>query len=226
MNFISNMIKGCSQSTQDEDKSLALNLENPNHHLQQPDQKLLKCNKNEYLELKNAGFRSNFQSMVEAKFKNVGTRMSQIGEASKDFEPGTKVHGIDATPITFYAKNNSLYRQYSQSNKLEISKGRFYACPPIQPQIRPINSLNSHQHWKNNSTENENCYNLELTKEKDGMALLSLHSPSTRQKRNDNENVESCAMYKSKEMCHRSDNVEGLWINQFFTKVNFLIGSF
>ena len=60
MNLISNMIKGCSQSTQDEDKSLALNLENPNHHLQQPDQKLLKCNKNKYLELKNAGFRSNF----------------------------------------------------------------------------------------------------------------------------------------------------------------------
>ena len=60
MNLISNMIKGCSQSTQDEEKSLALNLENPNHHLQQPDQKLLKCNKNKYLELKNAGFRSNF----------------------------------------------------------------------------------------------------------------------------------------------------------------------
>ena len=98
--------------------------------------------------------------MVGAKFKNVGTRMSQVGKASKDFEPGTKVHGIDATPITFYAKNNSLYRQYSQSNKLEISKGRFYACPPIQPQIRPINSLNSHQHWKNNSTENEKLLQL------------------------------------------------------------------
>ena len=160
MNLISNMIKGCSQSTQDEDKSLALNLENPNHHLQQPDQKLLKCNKNEYLELKNAGFRSNFQSMVGAKFKNVGTRMSQVGEASKDFEPGTKVHGIDATPITFYAENNSLYRQYFQSNKFEISEGRFDACPPLQSQIRPINSLNSHQHWKNNSTENEKLLQL------------------------------------------------------------------
>ena len=48
------------------------------------------------------------------------------------------------------------------------------------------------------------------------MALLSLHSPSTKQNRNDNENVKSCAMYESKEMCHRSDNVEGLWINRFF----------
>ncbi|KAL2601151.1 hypothetical protein AAZV13_10G150900 [Glycine max] len=218
MNLISNMIKGCSQSTQDGDKSLALNLENPNHHLQQLDQKLLKCNKNQDSELKNAGFRSNFQSMVGAKFKNVGTRMSQVGEASKDFEPGTKVHGIDATPITFYAENNSLYRQYLQSNKLEISEGRFDACPPIQPQTRPINSLNSHEHWKNNSMENENCYNLELTKEKEGMALLSLHSPSTRQNRNDNENAESCAMYESKGICHRSDNVEGLWINRFLPK--------
>uniref|UniRef100_K7N4Q5 Uncharacterized protein n=1 Tax=Glycine max TaxID=3847 RepID=K7N4Q5_SOYBN len=91
MNLISNMIKGCSQSIQDEDKSLALNLENPNHHLQQPDQKLLTCNKNQDPELKNAGFRSNVQSMVGAKFKNVGTIMSQVGEASKDFEPGTKI---------------------------------------------------------------------------------------------------------------------------------------
>ena len=98
--------------------------------------------------------------MVSTKFKNVGTRMSQVGEASKDFEPGTKVHGIDATPTTFYAENNSLYRQYLQSNKLEISEGRFDACPPIQTQTRPINSLNSHQHWKNNSTENEKLLQL------------------------------------------------------------------
>ncbi|RZB44951.1 hypothetical protein D0Y65_054703 [Glycine soja] len=154
--FLAGREAGCSQSIQDEDKSLALNLENPNHHLQQPDQKLLTCNKNQDPELKNVGFRSNVQSMVGAKFKNVGTIMSQVGEASKDFEPGTK--------------------------------------------------------------ENENCYNLELTKEKEGMALLSLHSTSTRQNTNDKENVESYALYERKEICHRSDNVEGLWINRFLPK--------
>nr|KYP65465.1 hypothetical protein KK1_011700 [Cajanus cajan] len=143
MNLISNMMKGCSQTTQDEDKSLALNLENPNHLNQRPDQKLLTCNKNQDPELKNAGFRSNFQSMVGAKFKNVGTRMSHVGEASKDFELDNKVHGIDVTPITFYAENNSLYRQNLQSNKLEVSEGRVDACPPIQPQTRSKNSPNS-----------------------------------------------------------------------------------
>ncbi|KAL5195717.1 hypothetical protein HKD37_20G057508 [Glycine soja] len=151
--FLAGREAGCSQSTQDEDKSLALNLENPNHHLQQPDQKLLTCNKNQDPELKNAGFRSNVQSMVGAKFKNVGTIMSQVGEASKIL-----------------------------------------------------------------SQENENCYNLELTKEKEGMALLSLHSTSTRQNTNDKENVESYALYERKEICHRSDNVEGLWINRFLPK--------
>ena len=79
--------------------------------------------------------------MVSTKFKNVGTRMSQVGEASKDFEPGTKVHGIDAIPITLYAKNNSLYKQYLQSNKLEISEGRFDACPPYSHIITKMNIL-------------------------------------------------------------------------------------
>lgn len=207
MNLISSMMKGCSQSTQDEDKSLALNLENPNDHLQWPDQKLLTCNKNQDLELKDAGFRSNVLSMVGAKSNHAGTRMSQVGEASKDFELGNKVHGIDITPITFYAENNSLYRQYLQSNKLEVSEGRLDTCPPLQPQTRPINPLNSHEHWKNKSLENENLYNSGLSKEKEGMALLSLHSSaSTRQ---NNENVESYAMYERK---------EGLWITRFLPK--------
>ncbi|XP_020216183.1 uncharacterized protein LOC109799936 isoform X2 [Cajanus cajan] len=209
MNLISNMMKGCSQTTQDEDKSLALNLENPNHLNQRPDQKLLTCNKNQDPELKNAGFRSNFQSMVGAKFKNVGTRMSHVGEASKDFELDNKVHGIDVTPITFYAENNSLYRQNLQSNKLEVSEGRVDACPPIQPQTRSKNSPNSDEHWKNNSVENETCYNLGHSKEKEGMTLLSLHSPSTRRNRNNNMNVESYALYERK---------EGLWITRFLPK--------
>ncbi|RDX74042.1 hypothetical protein CR513_46251, partial [Mucuna pruriens] len=213
MNLISNMMKGCSESTQAEDKYLALNLENPNHHLQRPDQKLLTCNKNQDPGLKNAGFKSNFRAVVGAKFKNVGTRMSQVGEASKDVELGNKVHGIDATPITFCAENNSLHRQYLQSNKLEVSDGRLDSCSPLQPQTRPINSLNSH--WRNNSLENENCYNSGLSKEKEGMALSSLHSPSTR---HNSENVESFALYERKETCHRSGTMEGLWITRFLPK--------
>ncbi|KAK7391690.1 hypothetical protein VNO78_20109 [Psophocarpus tetragonolobus] len=210
MNLISNMIKGCSQSTQDEDKSLDLNLENHNHHLQWPHQKLLACSKSQDPELKNAGFRYNFQSIVGAKFKNVGTTMSQVGEASKDCELGKKVHG-DATPITFYAENNSCYGQYFQSNKLEVSEGRLDACPSIQPHTRlDACPSNSHEYWKNDS--------LGLTKEKEAMALLSFHSSSTRQNRDNNENVESYALYERKEIGHRSDNVEGLWINRFLPK--------
>ncbi|XP_027933906.1 uncharacterized protein LOC114189516 isoform X3 [Vigna unguiculata] len=210
MNLVSNMLKRCSQSTQDENKSLALNLENPHHHLQQTDQKLLTCNRSQDPKLKNAGFRSNFQSVAGAKFKNVGARKFQVGDGSKDFEVGNKVHGIDVAPITFYAENNSLYRQYFPSNKLEVSERRLHTSP--------INSLNSHEHWVNNSLENENYYKLGITKEKEGMASLPLHSPSTGQKRNDNENAESNELYERREICHKSETVEGLWINRFLPK--------
>ncbi|XP_014513714.1 uncharacterized protein LOC106772072 isoform X2 [Vigna radiata var. radiata] len=211
MNLVSNMLKICSQSTEDESKSLDLNLENPNHHLQQPDQKLLTCNMSQDPKLKNAGFRSNFQSVAGAKFKNVGARKFQVGDASKDFELRNKVHGTDVAPITFYAENNSLYRRYFPSNnKLEVSEGRL--------RTSPINSLNSHEHWVNNSLENENYYKVGITKEKEGTTSLPLHSPSIGQNRNNNENAESNAQHERREICHKSETVEGLWINRFLPK--------
>ncbi|XP_068490845.1 uncharacterized protein [Phaseolus vulgaris] len=211
MNLVSNMLKRCSQSTQDENKYLDLNLENPNHHLQKPDQKFLTCNRNQDPKLKNPGSRSNFQSMV-------GARKVQVGEASKDFGLGNKVDGIDVAPITYYAENNSLYRQYIPSNKVEVSEGRLDAFPSIQAQTSPIISLNSHEHWVNNSLENENDYKREITEEKEGMTLLPLHSPSTGLNRNNNENVESNAPCERREICHKSETVEGHWINRFLPK--------
>ncbi|KAJ1409422.1 hypothetical protein SESBI_22708 [Sesbania bispinosa] len=205
MNLISNMMKGYSQSTQDEEKSLALALENSDHHL--PDPKLLTCNKNQDPEITNSGFKSNFCP----RFNNVGTRKShQIGEAShsKDFESGKKVHGIEAAPIACYAENNSLYRQYLQSNTFEVSKGGHDVGPSLQPQIRPINFLNSHEHWKNNSVENENCESLGLSKLKEGMTLH----------KNSSENVESWSLHERKEICHKSDTLVDLWITRFSAK--------
>ncbi|KAK7278459.1 hypothetical protein RJT34_23488 [Clitoria ternatea] len=217
MNLISNMMKGCSQSTQDEDKSFTLTLENP-------DQTLLTCNKTQVPELKDAGFRSNFQAISYPRFKNVGTRLSHhVGEASKYFEPGNKIHGVEATPTPIYADNNSLYRQHLQSRKFEASKGRHDACLSLQPQIRPMNSLNSHEHWKKNLVKKENYNILEHSKEKEGMALSSLHSPSTEPNKNDkdNNNVESCAPCERKEICHKSDTLRGLWITRFSQKSTF-----
>jgi len=152
--------------------------------------------------------------MVGAKVQNIGARKFQVGEASKYFGLGNKVHGIDVAPITYYAENNSLYKQYIPSNKLEVSEGRIDAFPFIQAQTSPINSLNSHELWVNKSLENENYYKLGITKEKEGMTLLPLHSPSAGQNRNHNENVER------REICHKSETVEGLWINRFFPKSN------
>lgn len=84
----------------------------------------------------------------------------------------------------------------------------------LQLQIRPINFLNSHEDLKNNTLENENCYNMVLSKEKEGVAL---HSPS-RQNKNNNENVESLELYERKEIGHKNDTTEDLWITRFSPK--------
>ncbi|WJX12431.1 hypothetical protein P8452_02935 [Trifolium repens] len=55
------------------------------------------------------------------------------------------------------ASNNSFCRQHSF----------------LQPQIRPINFLNSHEQWRYNTLKNENSCNMELGKEKDGTVLYS-----------------------------------------------------
>lgn len=77
MNLVSNMTKGYSQSSKDEEKSLALAHENPDRHLRWP-------YKGQSPELKNS-FKSNFQSTYCQCFENVGTRMShQVGESSSN----------------------------------------------------------------------------------------------------------------------------------------------
>lgn len=77
MNLVSNMTKGYSQSSQDEEKSLALAHENPDRHLRWP-------HKGQAPEIKNS-FKSNFQSTYCQCFENAGTRMShQVGESSSN----------------------------------------------------------------------------------------------------------------------------------------------
>jgi hypothetical protein len=55
------------------------------------------------------------------------------------------------------ASNSSLFRQHSF----------------LQPQIRPINFLNSHEHLRYNTLKNESSCNMELSKDKEGTALYS-----------------------------------------------------
>lgn len=127
----------------------------------QPDHKLIKCNKNQDPEPHDTGSKSNFLSTYSPSLKNVGTRKShQVAEASEDFEPSNKVHGMDVTPINCYAENSCLYKQYFQSNKFQVSKPRYDAGPSLQPKIRPIKFLNSQGNRENDSVEYKNCYQL------------------------------------------------------------------
>ncbi|KAK7308010.1 hypothetical protein VNO77_41561 [Canavalia gladiata] len=225
MNWISNMVKGLSQSIQDDSNTLALTLANSDHHNLQSDQKLITCNMNQGPEPKNTGFKSIFQSIYCPSLKNVGTRTFREGESNEDSEPGKMEHGIDATPITCCAENNTLSKLCFQSNKFEVFTERYDAGPSSQPDIKPLNFFNSQESSKNNLLENKNCSILGLGKNKEEVAS---HSSSTKQNtdNNDNDNVNSNALSDRKEeenICHRRDNMGSLWITRFSPKFTALL---
>ncbi|XP_061354449.1 uncharacterized protein LOC133299062 isoform X2 [Gastrolobium bilobum] len=219
MNWISNMVKGLSQSIQHDSNTLALTLANPDSHNLRPDKKLITCNMNRDPDPKNTGFKSIFQSIYCPSLKNVETRMShQEGEGNEDLKPGNRVHGIDATPITCFAENNSLSKQYLESSKFEASTGGYDAGPSSKPNIKPLNFFQCHESSNNNPVENENCSILGLSMDKEEMAS---HSYSTRKNTNNTENVVSTVLPERKEaenICHRSDNLGSLWITRFTPK--------
>ncbi|XP_028190125.1 uncharacterized protein LOC114376283 isoform X4 [Glycine soja] len=219
MNWISNMVKGLQQSIQNDSNTLALTLTNPDHHNLLPDEKLFTCNMNQDPEPKNTGFKSFFQSIYCPSLKNGGTRMShQEGKSSDDLEPGNMEHGIDATPITYCAENNSLSKLRLQSNKFEVSIGGNDAGPSSQPKVKPLNFFNCQESSKNNPVETKNYSILGHSKDKEEVAS---HSSSTKQNTDDNDNIDSNALPDRKEeenICHRRDNLGSLWITRFSPK--------
>ncbi|KAH1267753.1 hypothetical protein GmHk_01G002897 [Glycine max] len=219
MNWISNMVKGLSPSIQNDSNTLALTLANPDHHNLQPDEKLIACNMNQDPEPKNTGFKSIFQSICCPSLKNVGTRMShQEGKSSQDLVPGNMEHGIDATPITCWAENNSLSKLCLQSNKFEVSTGGNDAGLSSQPKIKPLNFFNCHESSKNNPVETKNYSILGHSKDKEEVAS---HSSSTKQNTDNNDNIDSnvlCDRKEEENICHRRDNLGSLWITRFSPK--------
>ncbi|KAI4317961.1 hypothetical protein L6164_025781 [Bauhinia variegata] len=224
MNWISNMMKGFSQSVQNEANNLALSLGHSDHGHQWPDQKLIIENKNQDVEPKITGFQSIFQSIYSSRLKKVGTRISSAnhhpGEVSQNFELTDKVDGIDATPLTYCAEHNSLYKPYLQSNEFEGSTWRYDSGPSSQPENEPINFVNSHESSKIESTEDKaRCY-LGLAKEKEG---ITSNSSSDRQNTNNTGNIDSSTISERKLAANisiRGDARESLWITRFSRKSN------
>lgn len=218
-NWISSMVKGLSQSTQDDSNTLAVSLANPNLHNAWFDEKLITCKTNQNPEPKNTGFKSIFQSMYYPSLKNIGTRMfHQEGEGDEDLEPSNNtVHGINATPITCFPEINCLNKRHFQSNKFEAASER-YDAGPSQPNIEPLNFYNSQEISKINPAENENCSNLCLSKDKEEMVS---NSSSIRENTNNTDNVDSNApseRKKAENISHRKDNPGSLWITRFAPK--------
>ncbi|CAK8539199.1 unnamed protein product [Lathyrus sativus] len=222
-NWISSMVKGLSQTIQNDSGALALRIANadrPNADRRNArfEEKFITCRRNQDPEPKNTGFRSIFQSMYCPTSKYVGTRMShQEGESNEDLEPSNMVQGINATPITCFPDNNSLAERHFQSNKFEASTGR-YDAGPSQPNVEPLNYFNCMESRKNKQVRNENCSNMDLRKDKEEMASKS---SSARQNTNNTDNVDSNAPSERKEaenIDHRRDNPGSLWITRFAPK--------
>ncbi|KAL2349452.1 hypothetical protein Fmac_003452 [Flemingia macrophylla] len=209
MNWISNMVKGLSQSSQNDSNTLALALGNLDHHNLRPNEKLITCNMDQDSELQNTGFKSIFQSIYCPSLKNIGTRMShQEGASSDDLEPGNMEKGIDATPITCCAENNL------QSSQFEA----YDASPSSQPRINPPKKFNYQESSKINLVENTNYSILGHIKDKEEVAS---HSSSTKQNTDNNDNVESNVLSDRKEeenIYHKRDNLGSLWITRFSPK--------
>ncbi|XP_022631555.1 uncharacterized protein LOC106777661 isoform X6 [Vigna radiata var. radiata] len=218
MSWISNMVKGLSQSIQNDSNTLALSLANPKHHNLQPDEKLMACNMNQDSEQKNTGFKSIFQSIYCPSLKNVETRIHhQEGKSSEDLEPGNMEHGINATPITCCAENNSLSKPCLPSNKFEVSTGRHEAGPSSQPHIKPLNFFNCQESSKSNLVETKNDCIFGLSRDKEEVAP---HSSSTKQNTDNNDNIDSKSDRKEEEnTCHRRENLGSLWITRFSPKL-------
>ncbi|WJX60069.1 hypothetical protein P8452_45315 [Trifolium repens] len=206
------MVKGISQSIQHDSNSLSLRIANPGHLNAWSDEKLIAHKTNQDPEPKNTGFKSIFQSMYCPSLKNVGTRMfHHEGEGGEDLERSNNtVPGIEATPITCYPGNKSLAERNYQSNKFEVSIGR-YDAGSSQPNVEPLNFFNSQEISKINQIENESCSNLDLSKEE-----MASNSSSTRQNTNNTNNVSE--KKEAENIGHRRDNLGSLWISRFAPK--------
>ncbi|MED6183262.1 hypothetical protein PIB30_117211 [Stylosanthes scabra] len=133
--------------------------------------------------------------------------MSQEGEGCDDLEPGTMMHGIEATPITCCAENN----------KSEASSGRDNAGPSSQPTIKPLSYFYSHESLKNDSMENKNCSILGLSKDKEEMVS---DTSATRHNTNNTDNMDSNPLSERKvtDNINKSDTLGSLWITRFSPK--------
>ncbi|XP_054807081.1 uncharacterized protein LOC129309508 isoform X2 [Prosopis cineraria] len=211
MNWISNIMKGFSLSIQEARNCLAHTLAYPDHADQWPDQKLITFNRNQNTEPKNTGFQFIFESVHSPSLK-------RLEEHSKSFDLENKVHVIDATLVTCYAKNDTLYKQDLNLDEVERSRWIYETGSSSHPKNEAMNFANFHESSKSNSTANKDCSNLGLSKEREGKtSSSSLAGPKT----NNTEYIDSSLLSERKEVdnsCYRNDTLGSQWIARFFPR--------
>ncbi|XP_044484169.1 uncharacterized protein LOC123210061 isoform X2 [Mangifera indica] len=211
MNWISNMMKGFSKSSQDEIPSLAFTLAHPDNGHESPHHKLVTCNKNEDSGCRNVGFQSIFHSIYRPNGKVLERALDNNYQT--EFEPGNRLCDISSpTPIACHGDNNNLCEQFLMSieNFTESTEGNG-ADPGIQPRINSANYACSSE----NSEGNKNLCNMTAGKVREGTnsnSSMDKHKTGSTQNTNTDPPSEVKASHN---FAHGNDPLESLWITRF-----------
>ncbi|XP_044499246.1 uncharacterized protein LOC123220742 isoform X3 [Mangifera indica] len=218
MNWISNMMKGFSKTSQDDIPSLALTLAHPDHGQESPGHKLVKYDKNQESGCRKVGFQSIFQSLYCSNTKVVERTMDNNYQTELDL--GNRHCDISsATSMACHGDNNNLCKQFLISNEnFNESTSENEADPAIQPRISSANIPCSQENSKGNSEGNKNSCNMAAGKVQGGTnssSCLDKHKTSSTHYTNSKPPSEAKTTHN---FGHGNDPLGSFWITRFTPK--------
>ncbi|XP_058001127.1 uncharacterized protein LOC110673214 isoform X2 [Hevea brasiliensis] len=222
MNWISNMMKGFSKSSEGEVPSLSPTLANCNHGHENPDQDLITCNRNKDPGCRTIGFQSIFQSLYCRKTTTqeaAALNVDHPTEGLKEHELDNKICDLNATPIACRMVTGNVYKRFLPSNdRFNESASGNQASPVINSKDLSMNFADIQENNRSNSTVNKNSCNLATDNEKDGTGS---NSSQGKHKTYSIEKIDSEPPFEGKIACkfgHKGDPLESLLIARFSPK--------
>ncbi|XP_021640426.1 uncharacterized protein LOC110635415 isoform X2 [Hevea brasiliensis] len=224
MNWISNMMKGFSKSSEGEVPSLSPALPNPSHGPENPDQDLITSNRNKDPGCRTIGFQSIFQSLYCRKTKCEEAVMLNVDhptEGLKEHELDNRIYDLDATPIACQMVTGNVYKRFLPSNdRFNESTCGNQEIPVVHSNDVSMSFAAIQENNGGNSTVNKHSCNLATGKERDG---TSSNSSRGKHKTNNVEKIDSELPFEGKTACnfnHKGDPLESLWIARFTPKTS------
>ncbi|KAG6582356.1 hypothetical protein SDJN03_22358, partial [Cucurbita argyrosperma subsp. sororia] len=219
MNWISNMVKGFSESIQEEAPSLDLTLAKPDVEHRGLNEELMDKKINTP-GVGGIGFQSIFRSLYDPITRGEDGAPSATKQEAKEIEMIKNSCDLNATPIACFGESDKFGKQLllNNENETEFLSGNE---PTILIQLKnsPEISCGSHQSHKTKSEENLNSCNLVSGA---GTGEVIHHSALDKCKSNSTENVD-CDLPCGKinhTAGNTSDPLKSLWISRLAAKTS------